>query len=535
LFTRTLISLVLLCAAQEAISEPVGDTREATIRMGSRGSIVRVHRGSSAPAATAGAARSYPFPRPRLAGFSPLIAITTSSKHSTEDIDYEHDLESFYNCNPFAGPFGGFCGALNPPADRNFVVGLLDSGSVADLAAGSGAELLGLGLTCPGDLCPDMACPNMTCNSIPIGGVGGTVNARVTQPIGIYAAGLSAVDSSGILDIDALVGHSNVAALAAPPIICGGTELVSAFVGTPFLAFYTSIIRVDTPRSVTVAGRTFKGPDVRIQRPFDSIPEFAHAFAMEIGSGGLPVITASYYPDTELDPEDPGYLITPAVPTALSLLPLIPPTGGLFFRDVQAVEGEPSPTNLPITMHLMVDLGAQTSIISEAMAADLNLPFEPDFTVDACGVGGLIEDIPGYYIDYVNINARGGPLEFSRAPFVVIDLPSSQLGTLDGVLGMNFFWNRNVIFEPSLTLSSFFHVSDPIPVAFADSDVDFHVDAADASFFFACITGPQSAGVNPECDHLDVDFDGSIDLRDLGKFQNCYSGPAQLADPNCAD
>jgi len=499
--------------------------------MGSRGSIVRVHRGSSASTVTAGAAPSYPFPRPRLTGFSPLIAITTSSKHSPDDIDYEHDLESSYTCDPLNGPIGGTCGALNPPADQNFVVGYLDSGSVADLSAGSGAELLGL--ICPNDSCPDDPCPYMTCNSTPIGGVGEPVDAYVTQPIGIYAAGLSAIDSGGILDMNALVGHSNVAALAAPPIICEGTELVSAFVGTPFLAFYTSVIRVDTPRSVTVRGQTFSSPDVQIQGLFDPIPEFSHAFAMVLGSGGIPALTASYYPDTDLDPEDPGYLITPAVPTALSLLPLIPPTGGLFFRDVQAVKGEPSPTNLPITMNLVVDMGAQVSIMSEAMRNNLNLPFEPHFTVDACGVGGLIEDIPGYYIDYVKINAGGGELEFSRVPFVMIDLPSSQLGTLDGVLGMNFFWNRNVTFEPSLTSSSNFYVSDPIPVAFADSNVDFHVDATDVSFFLTCITGPQSTGVSPECDHLDVDFDGSIDLYDVAKFQLCFSGSEQLANPNC--
>lgn len=519
--TRPLIGMVFICCAREVVAQPSGGDRETAIRMGSGLSIVRVHHRPTAEGATAGSVAGYPFPRPRLAGFSPLVAITTSSKKSPDDIDYEHDLEGFYDCNPFAGPSGGFCGALNPPADQNFVVGILDSGSVADLAAGSGTEILGL------------EGAYLTPNVQPIGGVGGTVDARVTQPLGIYAAGLSAIDSGGTLDMDALVGHSNVAALAAPPIICEGQELVTAFVGTPFLAFYTSFIRVDLPRTVTVAGRSFSGPDIQIRNLGYPIPQFAHAISMATG-GELPLLTAAYYPDTDLDPEDPGYLITPAVPTALSVFPLIPPTGGLFFAEVQAIEGEPGPTNLGVTRRLMVDLGAQTSIISEAMAADLNLPFEPDFTVDACGVGGIIEDIQGFYIDYVKINARGGALEFSRAPFVVVDLPPSSVGTLHGVLGMNFFWNRNVIFEPTFG-DAFFHVSAPIPVAFGDTDVDFHVDGEDASFFVACVTGPGSMSISPECDHLDEEFDGSVDLRDFAKFQNCYSGSSQSADPTCAD
>lgn len=152
---------------------------------------------------------------------------------------------------------------------------------------------------------------------------------------------------------------------------------------------------------------------------------------MEIG-GISPVTTCSYYPDFE-------DLITPIAPTQLSFTPLSFPTGGVFFSNVQALMGEPSPTNFPITMRLMVDTGAQASIISPAMAAELNLPLDPDFTISACGIGGIIEGIPGYFIDYVKINAFGGALEYSRAPFVVLDLLSPEGGALDGVLGMNFF------------------------------------------------------------------------------------------------
>jgi hypothetical protein len=515
---RALIGLVLLCATRDAISEPGGNTREATIRMGSTGSIVRVHRRLSIPAVTAGAPTSYPFPRPRLTGFSPLIAITTSSAHTPPGIDdWEHHLETGYEANGNIcypqNPPTGFCGSLNPPADENFVIGILDSGSVIDLAAGTGAETLGI----VGNY--------LTTNVVPIGGIGGEVNAFISQPLGIYAAGLSAVDTGGMLNLNAIVGHSNVAALVAPPIDCGAGEVVSAFVGTPFLSFYNTVIRVDTPRRVTVGGKTFTAPDVQIQSLLDPIPDFPRAFAMEIG-GIIPVTTASYYPDFE-------DLVTPITPTQLSFASVFFPTGGMFFTTVRVTMG--SPANQLTSMRMMVDTGAEASIMSSGIAADLNLPLEPDFTVDACGVGGLVEGIPGYYIDYVQINATGGAMKFSRAPFVILDLMSPEGGPLDGVLGMNFFWDRNVIFEPSLTLISSFHVSDPIPVAFADSDVDFHVDAADASFFIECITGPQSTGVNPECDHLDTDFDGSIDLSDLAKFQNCYSGPMQLADPSCGE
>ncbi len=444
-------------------------------------------------------------------GFSPLVAVTTSNKHSIKDIDFEHNLESFYDCN-LGPPAFGNCGSLNPPADENFVVGILDSGSVVDLVAGSGAFTLGL----------DGA--YLTQNVVPIGGIGGTVDALISQPVGFYAAGLGAVEGDGTLDRFALHGHSNVSAVVAPPLDCGGGEIVRAVIGTPFLSFFTTVIRVDTPRRVTVEGETFIGPDVRIQDQLDSFPEYPLFFAMAIG-GISPVTTASYFPEFE-------DLVTPLVPTLLSLTPLSFPTGGVFFANVQGLMGEPSFTNLPITMRLMVDTGAQSSIISPAVAADLSLPLEPDFTVDACGIGGVVEDIPGYFIDYIQINASGGPMKFSRSPFVVLDLTSPEGGPLDGVLGMNFFWNRNVIFEPSLTTSSFFHVSDPIPVAFGDFNVDLRVDAFDSAVFTACSTSPQAGLFSPECEPFDADGDGSIDLRDYAKFQNCASGE-EFADPDC--
>ena len=167
------------------------------------------------------------------------------------------------------------------------------------------------------------------------------------------------------------------------------------------------------------------------------------------------------------------------------------------------------------------------------MAANRSLPLTPDFYVDVCGLGGLVEDVEGFYIDYVKINARGGALEFSNAPFVIIDLPSPEGGVLDGVLGMNFFWNRNVIFDPSLTLSSFLHVSDPIPLAYGDFDHDLDVDEDDFAFFQDCSSGPSILFTDPACNEVDADGDGDIDQDDFGIFQVCICGSGNAADPNC--
>jgi len=448
------------------------------------------------------AAESFAFPEPPLAGFSPLVAMTTSDEQSTEDLDYEHDLQWAY-----AGS------ALNPPATENVVVGILDSGSVVDLVAGSSAVTLGL------------TGSNLTGSEFPIGGVGGSVNADLSYPIGFFAAGLGAIQANGELDLTQVVGHSNVSVVVAPEISCG-SESVTAIIGTPFISFFTTVIRVDMPRHVTVDGESLTSPDVQILSPFDpTIPTLPRSIALEFG-GLSPVTTASYYPDLY-------DLETPIFPTLLSLSPLSIPFGGAFFTTIGVLQGEPGPLNPIQNMRVMVDTGAQSSIMSPAMAANLSLPTTPDFTVDVCGVGGLVTDVPGYYIDYVKISALGGALEFARAPFVVLDLESPEGGSLDGVLGMNFFWNRNLVFEPSLTASGFLHVSDPLSFAFGDFDRDFDVDDIDVDFFIACSSGPSVPISDPNCTQADADQDRDIDMEDFGVLQICLSGTDVVADPNC--
>lgn len=504
------VCLLSLASGSTYGEKPARGARDVSISMGRRGTIVSITPGRSRTSNVAGVSKpSYPFPRPRLAGFSPWIAITTSDKRrSVNDDDFEHDLHASYIGNSLTGS-----------ASTDFVLGILDSGAAVDLVAGSFAEVLGI------------TGPLLTDNIIQIGGVGDPVDAYVTQTLAFFAAGLSSINEEGVLDLSAVRGHSNVSAIASPPIDCGSGEVVSAVLGTPFIAFHNFHIRVDNPRKITKDGVTVQGPDVTIHDKFDELPFYQHAIALEFG-GELPgVTTASYWPNY-FEFED---LVTPWIPTLLSVFPGARPSGGAFFTTIFVLHGEPSPTNIVQPMRVLVDTGAQTSIMSEAMVAALSLPNEPDFTIDACGVGGLVPGLAGYYVDYVKINARGGALEFSRAPFIVLDLPSIEGNTviLDGILGMNFFWNRNITFEPSITATGFLTVSEPIPFAAGDFDLNLSVDPNDVAALVSCLTGPDGGQLSPDCEHIDVDQDGQIGLYDFSLLQNCYSGQEVAADPSC--
>jgi len=480
---------------------------EVNLRLGSGNQIVAIKRPpaaaqlSSMSAMTA--SESIPaHPQPPLAGFSPLIAVTTSDKKDSDDLNFVHQLEYIYDGTP-----------LNPPASENFVIGYLDTGAEITLVA----EPYDIPLGLTGDI--------LGTNYLPLGGVGDPVNAIITRPMAVFVAGFDAIQANGDLDLTRVVGHSNVSIAVAPEISCGGGEAVTAAVGAPLLGFFTTVIRNDLPRTVTVNNQTYTSPDVQIYDPFDpDIPTYTHSISVT-AEGLLPPSTASFYALLEgLETGDPIF------PTLLAALPGSIPTGGLFYTNIGVVEGEPSPTNPLQTAHVVLDTGAQSSILSPAIAANLSLPTTADFYVDVCGVGGTQVDVPGYYIDYVKINAYGGALEFSNAPFVILDLGSPDI---HGILGMNFFWNRNIIFEPDLASFSFLHVSDPIGYAYGDFDRDFDVDQDDFIFFENCASGPAIPFTDPSCTEVDSDGDSDIDQTDFGKFQACYSGPGNTPDPSC--
>lgn len=451
-------------------------------------------------------------PQPPTVGFSPRVAITTSNRRIGGEFNYEHTLAR-----------NGFVGSpLTGQAATNYVIGVLDSGAVTDVfEGGAGAQLGITGQWLSG-------------NSTPLGGPAGFVDGPVTERIGVFAQGLSAIDGAGILDTTSLKGHTNASGVVIPQGAGEGFTLPS-LVGTSMLAFYESIISSDTTRSVVVDGQRLFSPDVQIVNPGEA-PDLTHAIAIEFGGplAGL-ATTAAYYPDIlNLEFEIP---LRPTVVdiTGGSLLS----GGGLFFANVGVIEGEPSPINPIQNLRMMVDTGAQGSIISQGVAANLSLNLnDPDFTLDVGGIGGVIEDVPGFYIDFVRINASGGALQFTQAPVLVRDLASPEGGTLDGILGMNFFWDRNVIFKPSLEGTGFFEVSEPVLFK-GDLNGDGVVDAFDVDDFELGLADIEAFHLqNPNVNPIligDIDGTGEFNAFDVAFFETLLAkAGATVPEPTIA-
>lgn len=472
----------------------VSSQAAADLRLSNGMKITRISKPTSSDNKIAAAsfesdyqAASTIYPQPPLAGFSPLVAITASNKRSLEEFNSEHQLEYSYSGSPLIGS-----------ASDNYIIGVFDSGAMVDLVAGISANILGL------------TGSYLTDTTMPIGGVGGQIDAAVSQPIGYFAAGLGAINSNGTLDLSKVKGHSNTCIIAAPEIACDTGESISGVIGTPFVSFFTTVIENDIPKTVYRNGQHYSSPNVQILPSYSaSIPQYPRRIPMELNT---PAITASYFQLFDID----TWETTVESATMLSPFSFSIPSGGVFMTTLYVVEGEPSLTNPPQPMRVMIDTGAQTSIISPGMAAKLSLPLTPDYTIDVCGIGGTSTDVPVYLIDYVKINALGGALEFSNAPFVMMNLSLGDGGTLDGVLGMNFFWNRNIVFQPDLLGSSFFQVSDTVPYGNADFNFDGRVDLGDFAIFAAAwLSQSPDDAYNPLCDMY---LDSRIDEKDFEAF-----------------
>jgi predicted aspartyl protease len=441
---------------------------------------------------------------PPIDGFIPWIAMAVSDEREPADnMDFVGKVSHSYSGSGITG------------AAKDFVLGIFDTGASATVMGHWPATDLGLFI---GGVDNDL----ITESTIEVSGVTGSVEVLVSQPMGIYIDGLSAVDT-GVLEPNGLLGETNVSIVVggdpcAPPV---RPDLPVA-VGTPLSVYYTAVFDNANPITVNYGGSDYTGPDIDFY-PNDAcnVQSYSQIVPLELRPmGGLNV---QYAPSFDLIFD----LFSELSELDLSFPPGSPSVimGNLsqsifFVHSVDLADGFMTATD---RSRFMLDTGAQVTVIGSRVGARLGLdPENPEFTVEIQGVTGTTTDEPGFYIDSIEIPALGGWLRFANVPVILLDVFSPEGGTLDGIIGMNLLDDFNFVLrggglflmdDPRLELEYF---GDKILVDIAPAAGDGKVDEIDLTAFAdAWLARSTSANWNVKCDMAPPTPDGIINMLDF--------------------
>ena len=230
-----------------------------------------------------------------------------------------------------------------------------------------------------------------------------------------------------------MVGQSNVAIIVGDVVESPNLPTV---VGSPMAFFFTTVIKNSRPVTLNFDGDEITAPDIRLYSYDDSkIPVYANKITLEIlPSSGYAV---QYLPCFEIlgedCPEGDGEPTTPSV--VFGSMFDVPQS--LFFATRTDLAHGPRTSS---QNSFMFDTGAQITVISESLAAELELfQNDPNFYVEIFDATGASTIVEGYYVDLLEITATPAWLSFTHAPVIVLDVTSPEGGILDGILGMNLF------------------------------------------------------------------------------------------------
>jgi hypothetical protein len=378
-------------------------------------------------------------------GFLPLVGIGLTDEYKDGDaIDYDFFAEE----SPAIG--GSLLGAGASPY---FDVALLDTGANGSLLTAAAYE----GFDLDGNEFDGT-------EIVTIGGATGTMDTVVSDPLGIYAAGLAhrmASPGSGlVLNPSAMIGQTNVSLLTMPP----ESDLPNVL-GLPFASQYATRIRNDQPQLFQLNGQTVRTPQI----------EF-----LPLGSGGQGIqrrAPLSLTPSASFN-QAPLYVFN--FQNIFSEIPLHEnPTGhthmndgtasraALFLSVDVANEGEQLDN-----FDFFFDTGADVTVVSELNAARLGFDVvldQPEFTVAVVGSGGARLEVPGFFVDEFTIETVGGNLTATNVPVIVLNVtnPADPGNVVPGIVGMNLLAGRNLVIDPDPSLGGGnpgpqLFISDPV-------------------------------------------------------------------------
>ena len=428
---------------------------------------------------------------PPVDGFVPWVVVTVTDERLAE-----FELDGI----PESSLVGRHPTGVDPQTD--YVIGIFDTGASAHVMGYADATKAGL-YNDPRKF--------LTSNTIIISGVTGAVDARVSQPLGLFIDGLGAIDPNGLLrDLSNMRGESNVAIMVGQNP--GNRPDLPTAIGSPLSVFFTTTIYNDKQITVNRNSDEFISPEIHIYKHDDPcIPSYPNIMPLELRPLGANAV--QYIPSLESFFEFP-----PASPSVIigNLLQSL-----FFVHSVDLVEQDKKAID---KNRFMLDTGAQVTVIGSRIAARLDLDTaNPEFEVEIQGVTGDTVTTPGFYIDSLDIPALGEWLSFTNVPVILLDVSSPEGGTLDGIIGMNLFVEFNIV----LRGGGLFLQDDPvlefelIPARLTadiapeggDGVVNFMDFAAFAEAWLATMTSPNW---NPKADIAPQPTpDGNVNFPDI--------------------
>jgi hypothetical protein len=308
--------------------------------------------------------------------------------------------------------------------DYGVAIGLLDSGAATHLIGYPDALRLRLQDS------------YMTANTFPAQGAGGSADLDVSQPIGVFAHGLQDLDAVGDPVHEVMVGLGNFSCLVNSQANEEQGITVPTVLGAPFFLHFPAYIRNSEPTNAFVFGRSFSSPSITFyDDPFsEDIPQLAHRVFLETRPPGGSV---SYF---SIDFETGEPMIPSVILAGLSSALYFTASDMVFTNGINTSRGR-----------MLVDTGAQGTILGEIAAAELDLDLQnPDFEVELQGLGGTVTR-PGFYVDAARLPAQGGALVWGRVPVVILNVPHPEGGTLFGIFGNNLIATRDLVFNGAVS------------------------------------------------------------------------------------
>jgi len=353
----------------------------------------------------------------------------------------------------------------NDPAS-NYSIGLFDTGASVCIIDVNDAATLGI---------YDHSYL-ITESPVFLSGVNDTAIAYASQPMGLFVASLSEIDSNGQLSDANMIGLSNLALAIADPI---ESPEVPTIIGAPMAVYYNTVFSNSNPITVDYNGQQYTAPDIQVQDANLPVPDYNNTIPLELRPLGATTVQYTYTLDMET---------FEIIPTSPSLIMGLSSQSLFFVHSVDFYQGEHYAYDRD---RFMLDTGAQVTVIGSRVGARLGLdPQNAEFQVEIEGATGETQMIDGFYIDRLEIPALGQWLTFTDVPVILLDVASPEGGSLDGIIGMNLFTELNFVLkggglflqgDPYLTFET--ANLDPPEFASADFNQDSSVNFKDFSLF----------------------------------------------------